>query len=248
MTKMTVIWILVCASVFAITRTQLTYTMREQPSACVPMMGLTYNFRTTSSVLCGMLCGEKRAVKYTFNNITNKCILYGEGYAAASSTNTLHLFPSPNSLEDVATGKAASASSLLQSLYLYNPSMAVDNLETDDSTIFHSDMNDLLPWWLLDLGESRMIHEVQILPRRDCCEYRFHDVEIRIGDVQPTNGDFSSFTLFSTYKGPYSSTLGRLSCARSDGLSGRFVVIMKVEVISGSEYLQMADVNVFVQK
>ncbi|XP_045136051.1 uncharacterized protein LOC123519006 isoform X2 [Portunus trituberculatus] len=217
MKKVTVIWILVCTSVFAITRTQLTYILREQPSTCFPVMGLT-SFRIASSVLCGMLCGEKRAVKYTFNNNTNTCTLYGEGYAAASSTNTFRLFPSPDTLEDVATGKAASASSVYKS---YNSSLAVDTLETDDRTMFHSGNDDPHPWWLLDLGETRIIHEIQILPRLNYIPERFRFVEIRIGDVQPTNGDFSSFTLFSTYKGPYSSTLGRLSCARNDGLSGR---------------------------
>ncbi|KAK8388478.1 hypothetical protein O3P69_020459 [Scylla paramamosain] len=208
-------------------------------------MDLTYDFRTTSSILCGVLCGERNAVKYTFNSNTNKCTLYGEGYGTASSTNTFHLFPSQDSLEDVATGKPASASSV----YLLNiASMAVDTIETDDS-MFHSAVDDSQPWWLLDLGETRVIHEVQILPRRNCCHYRFHDIDIRIGDVQPANGDFSSFTPFSTYKGPYSAALGRLSCARGDGLSGRFVVIMRVIRNGPDDYpLHIADVNIFVQK
>ncbi|KAK8388968.1 hypothetical protein O3P69_020732 [Scylla paramamosain] len=194
-------------------------------------MGLTYDFRTTFSMLCGVLCGERRAVKYTFNSNTNKCTLYGEGYGTASSTNTFLMFPSQDSLEDVATGKPASASSVYLQVSSNNSSSVADSQ----------------PWWLLDLGETRVIHEVQILPRRNCCPFRFHDIEIRIGDVQPANGNFSSFTPFSTYKGPYSAALGRLSCARGDGLSGRFVVIIKV--IPGDQYvLQVADVNIFVQK
>ena len=68
MTKIAVIWIAVCASVFIITRTQSTFTLTKQPSFCVPMVGVTYEFRTSSSTMCGMLCGEKRAVKYTFNS------------------------------------------------------------------------------------------------------------------------------------------------------------------------------------
>ena len=56
--------------------------------------------------------------------------------------------------------------------------MAVDN---DDGTLLHSDDGDTYPWWLLDLGETRMIHDVQILPRRDNCIYRFHDIEVSNG-------------------------------------------------------------------
>ena len=76
-----------------------------------------------------------------------------------------------------------------------------------------------------------------------------HFTQIRVGDVLKQDGNFSSYALFSTYAGPYSLALGRLSCARCEGISGRFVAISKVKVISSHmKPLQLVDVNVFVRK
>lgn len=58
--------------------------------------------------------------------------------------------------------------------------MAVDLIETDDS-MFHTIDGSPEHWWLLDLGEMRDIHEVQILTRQGCCYERFFDIEVSSG-------------------------------------------------------------------
>lgn len=73
-------------------------------------------------------------------------------------------------------------------------------------------------------------------------------LQVRVGEVYVNNGDFSSYTLFATYVGPYTKTQGRLSCARGYGVRGRFVSIKKVKAENGTAPLQIIDVNVFVSK
>lgn len=59
----------------------------------------------------------------------------------------------------------------------YTADKAVDTGETDIS-MFISATSDMSPWWQVDLGETRTIHEIQIISRRDVYAERFHDVEV----------------------------------------------------------------------
>ncbi|MPC55271.1 hypothetical protein E2C01_049203 [Portunus trituberculatus] len=127
------------------------------------------------------------------------------------------------------------------------PANALDIETNATDTMYHSQEEEH-SWWLLDLGETRTIHAVEILSRLDNSPERLHDVEIRVGSNLATNyEDFSHYIYFSTYAGPYSADQGRLSCFRADGVSGRFVAIMKVKP-SDTDQLQLVDVNVLVRK
>ena len=57
----------------------------------------------------------------------------------------------------------------------------MDTIETDASMYHSNDLIDPTPWWLLDLGETRMIHDIQILTRSGCCSDRLHDIEVSEG-------------------------------------------------------------------
>ncbi|KAG0713388.1 6-pyruvoyl tetrahydrobiopterin synthase [Chionoecetes opilio] len=177
--------------------------------------------------------------------MNNTCTLYGEGLAAASSSNTFIAFPAPHTLQDVATNKKAYASSNWEYDGNANPSYAVDTIETDE-TMFHS-MPEPSPWWLLDLHSTQRIHDVQILSRRECCSERFHNVEIRVGDRRRHDGDFSSYTLFSKYAGPYTPDQGRLSCARGDGVSVDVTVRGPVDEVTGM-VINVSDLKVIIQE
>lgn len=77
----------------------------------------------------------------------------------------------------------------------------------------------------------------------------FLHLQIRVGEEYVSNGNFTSYTLFAIYPGPYTAAQDRLSCVgRAEGVRGRFVSIQKVKAVAGSTYLQIVDVNVFVLK
>lgn len=56
-------------------------------------------------------------------------------------------------------------------------SMALDTDETDAS-VFVSDTTDTSPWWIMDLGMTKMIYDIQIQSRRDLWPEMFHDIEV----------------------------------------------------------------------
>ncbi|XP_050688369.1 uncharacterized protein LOC126981394 [Eriocheir sinensis] len=191
-----------------------------------------------------MLCVAKVANKYTFNGTS--CTLFGKSALPASPSNTFRFFPLPDTLENRALGMIAYASSIFTSNPIYAPGRAVDLDETDNSQ-FISETSDTSPWWLLYLGVTQTVYEIQIMTRRNYAPGRFHDVEVRVGNEYIANGNFSSYTLFATYKGPYNPAQGRLSCLSDGGVRGIYVSIKKM-MVEYDSHLQIADVKVFVLK
>ncbi|XP_064101023.1 fucolectin-like [Macrobrachium nipponense] len=122
--------------------------------------------------------------------------------------------------------------------------MAVDGKV--DGKMYHSESGLTTPWWIVDLGEVRTIHQVQIFTRQDCCSQRFHDVEVRVGQVLRVNGDLIPFTLMSTYDGPYDVTKGHIICNSVTGVIGRFLGIQKIS--NDTDHLQLSEVKVYATK
>ncbi|XP_069181138.1 uncharacterized protein [Procambarus clarkii] len=112
------------------------------------------------------------------------------------------------------------------------------------TTYYHSQPGLVYPWWVLDLGNTHIIHHINILPRPGYYSFRFHNIEVRVGNIREESGNFSSFSLFSTYVGPYSDTMGNLSCYRRDGVTGRYISVQRVT--PEDDMLQISDVRVFV--
>nr|XP_045588906.1 uncharacterized protein LOC123750850 [Procambarus clarkii] len=112
------------------------------------------------------------------------------------------------------------------------------------TTYYHSQPGLVYPWWVLDLGNTHIIHHINILPRPGYYSFRFHNIEVRVGNIREESGKFSSFSLFSTYVGPYSDTMGNLSCYRRDGVTGRYISVQRVT--PEDDMLQISDVRVFV--
>ncbi|XP_050699104.1 uncharacterized protein LOC126986775 [Eriocheir sinensis] len=77
---------------------------------------VSYKLAAASEVLCAALCLEKGAQRYTTSGAS--CTLYGEALLAPSAAHTFLSFPSPDALEDVATGKPASGSSVHRQVFL----------------------------------------------------------------------------------------------------------------------------------
>ncbi|XP_042234785.1 uncharacterized protein LOC121874622 [Homarus americanus] len=111
-----------------------------------------------------------------------------------------------------------------------NSDLAVDGDDISASlNFYHSAYRLVYPWWAVDLSYTRTIYRVRITMRQDsCCLLRSHDIEVRVGDVREESGNLSSYTLFSTYKGPYDISQGHIACDRKDGVSGRYISIQRV--------------------
>ncbi|XP_068232239.1 uncharacterized protein [Palaemon carinicauda] len=174
------------------------------------------------------------------------CTIYGagngyygnEGYSLFAFSD----IPPPDDLEDIALFKPTHASEP------FNEGLTKENAVNGifNDNMYESKLELMHPWWMVDLMEVRTIHQVQIFTRQGCCSHRLHDLEIRIGQGLVLTGDLSSYTLMSTYKGPYDVSQGHVICSNLRGIAGRFLAIKKVS--SDVDHLQLVEVRVYVAK
>ncbi|XP_069185889.1 uncharacterized protein [Procambarus clarkii] len=164
------------------------------------------------------------------------CVLGGEGSGVDSSAVTFVTVATPDMLQEVARGRDTYA---CQEWPDYIPAHGVDG---DNTTMSHSAENLQYPWWLVDLGQIRLVHQVKILPRQAVYPERFNNVEIRVGVELDTSGNFSSYRLFSFYDRVYTADQGVLSCYRRDAVDARYISIKRV---TSGEILQILEVEVF---
>ncbi|XP_042878726.1 pentraxin fusion protein-like [Penaeus japonicus] len=122
----------------------------------------------------------------------------------------------------------------------YNPQYAIDG---DISTMYHSANKVTHPWWMIDLQATVYVFSVDTITRQGGFEYRFHNIEVRVGFTPPSDEDFSSWLLLGFYQGPYSYDQGTITFSNSAGLCGRYVVVQRVS--SDFDQLQLAEVQVF---
>ncbi|KAK8726874.1 hypothetical protein OTU49_010107, partial [Cherax quadricarinatus] len=115
---------------------------------------------------------------------------------------------------------------------------------TLDTPFYHSLPGLVYPWWIVDLGDNYSVYQILIYPRRDSSVQRFHNIEIRVGTTLNSSGNLTSYTLFSTYLGPYASSYGLLVCNRMDGVMGRYVSIQRAS--PEDDMLQLINVRVYV--
>ncbi|XP_069171809.1 fucolectin-like [Procambarus clarkii] len=158
-----------------------------------------------------------------------------------SEVTYINLIPQ-DMLEEVAQGKPTYASS---TWIPYYSSYAVDGITTG-TNFYASAIQDTNGWWIVDIGENRLIYKVTIIPRYGCCPTRFHDMEVRVGQNLITSGDLSEYTLFSTYAGPYTADQWLLTCDRVDKIYGRYIAIRYVGAVA--EFIQICEVNVWALK
>ncbi|KAG7161822.1 uncharacterized protein LOC121874665 [Homarus americanus] len=200
---------------------------------------LTQNIYTlVSEIMCAALCNQKAALQYTFNNVDSSCTLDGEGLGIKSTPNKFKRSVTPDMLEEITTGKITYSS----------PYAATDDsgkaTDRNDTTMYHSKPGWVFPWWMVDLGRNRDIHHVRILPRPGYYSFRFHHIEIRLGQVLETSGNFSSYSLFAVYNEYYKSAMMHLSCYNKEGVNARYVSIQRVT--PEDDMLHILEVQVFV--
>ncbi|XP_068230880.1 pentraxin fusion protein-like [Palaemon carinicauda] len=123
--------------------------------------------------------------------------------------------------------------------------LAVNEIYVNDD-MYESKDGLVKPWWMVDLKELRTVHQVQIFTRQNFRPERLHDIEVRIGQNLVLDGDMTSYTLMSTYKGPYDVSQGHVICSNLRGVTGRYLSIQIVN--SDVSRLQLVEVRVYVAK
>ncbi|XP_068246645.1 fucolectin-like [Palaemon carinicauda] len=191
-----------------------------------------------SSVLCSFEAKRARAPVFSFEG--QICSLFSSGGSTPNEITIYKSFllPPGEPLEEVARGKPTDASPFFSTT---TQSMEAVDGDITDSSMYHS-TSILKPWWRVDLGEERIIYQIQILPRQSAYE-RFHDVEVRVGTTAAVNGNFSSYNLLCTYTKIYALSEGHLLCSRYTGVVGRYVSIQIVAAVA--EFLQINEINVY---
>ncbi|XP_068246258.1 uncharacterized protein [Palaemon carinicauda] len=176
--------------------------------------------------------------------LENTCSLFGSEGSHGGQVFVYQRIPSPldGSFEEVAQGKLTNSSDLFG---FCPPNYAVDG-SLDESKFYHSSTL-FKPWWWVDLGEEKIIHQIQIYPRQhNSYDHRFYDVEVRVGNILVNNGNFSSYTLLCTYEKNYVYLEGQLLCTRYNGVIGRYVSIQIID--TRSSVLQISEVAVYALK
>ncbi|XP_066964918.1 uncharacterized protein [Macrobrachium rosenbergii] len=192
---------------------------------------------------CSFEANKARAVAFTYED--DSCSLLGSGGGVVGQVFLYRsvIFPLDGSIEELARGKTTIASAPFAGTC--PPQKAVDGSLADDAAYFSASL--LKPWWQVDLGEERLIYQIQIFPRQHPSYYgRFHDVEVRVGKTLVSNGTLSSYSLLCSYTKVYQLGEGYLLCSRYNGFIGRYVSIQITA--AAAEYLQLNEVNVFALK
>ncbi|XP_013784288.1 uncharacterized protein LOC106468406 isoform X2 [Limulus polyphemus] len=72
--------------------------------------------------------------------------------------------------------------------HIFKPEYAVDGDRICSSPNFtHTRFEDKYPWLQVDLGKEHTVQSVTIWNRQDCCRFRLHDFEIRVGNNKITD-------------------------------------------------------------
>ena len=147
---------------------------------------------------------------------------------------------------NLASGKTATQSSTLSGFGPAGAPNAVDG--NTDGNFFHNSVShtnlDANPWWQVDLGASATVTSVTVWNRTDCCGNRLSDYWVFVSNTPFLATDTP--TTLQARAGTFSShqtTFPNPSTTISVNAPGRYVRVQ----ISGSNYLSLAEVQVFGQ-
>ncbi|XP_068230879.1 uncharacterized protein [Palaemon carinicauda] len=194
-----------------------------------------------SRINCALRAAAGMGLAYLYEG--NICTVYGAGeYRYGNNTFFVPSeIPPVDDLEEVAQLKQTYASIHFKG---WHKDFAVDGIFGPQ--MYHSENGIIRPWWIVDLAETRTIHQVQIFTRQDCCSNRFHDIQIRVGNTLDSSGEMTSYTLMSTYDGPYVLGQGHVICSLFRGVTGRYLGVKKVS--GDGDHLQLLEVKVYAAK
>ncbi|XP_042217958.1 uncharacterized protein LOC121863398 [Homarus americanus] len=231
------VWEYLCLSVGA----QVNKIAKGFPVECNTTVGyVEQNYAAASEMRCALLANKNAALEYIYDG--TMCTLLGEGLGISDARGVGFTKPYPlgQTLQEVANNKPTYGAPHNGN---YISSKAVDGNDAKLS-IYANEDRFLFPWWLVDLGDTYLIHKIVILPRYNNYMHHFHDIEIRVGTQLDTSGDLGTYKLFSTYKGPYPAPKWEkqlVVCERRDGVLGRYASLKRVT----AEYRELIHLNEF---
>ncbi|XP_002732335.1 uncharacterized protein LOC100366648 [Saccoglossus kowalevskii] len=144
-------------------------------------------------------------------------------------------------LANVALGKPTSVSFLRYPEY--PSSNAVDG-NTDSSWYGNScthTYKQFQPWFRVDLGSSKVVHEVIVTNRKDCCAERITGAEVRVGQNHP---DFELNTKCGDKVTAAESSQTTLVFECSPAITGRYV---SLQLIGVTEVLNFCEIEVMAE-
>ncbi|XP_046368433.1 uncharacterized protein LOC124143480 [Haliotis rufescens] len=160
-------------------------------------------------------------------------------YIAVASLGLATAPPPPNIALNRPTG---SSSAFPFSGVTYGPSRAVDgNIDPNflNGSCFSSDVNDIEPFWYVDLEAFYVIDSITLFNRGDCCEERIRNITIEVFDRFP-------FTETPEVCGLVSGGVpaaGTIAIICPDYVVGRYIRISKM-ALDNFDTLQFCEVQV----
>ncbi|XP_068221175.1 uncharacterized protein [Palaemon carinicauda] len=217
-----------------VTESARRWMARGIPQECKIVASPKKSLSLPNALECAIHTRYNGSTVFEYNN--QICDIYG-GYSETSlMTMQFERVVSLVALEEIASGKNTYSSGAVSSI---NPKEFVN--DGDENTFFNSAQK-TSPFWMIDLGEVRNVHLVEILPKDGGCNY----IKIWIGMDHVTTGDFSSHTLFGNY-GNYGPEPGYLFCY-SLGIPGRYLSIQRTLPDLSPVYFVVKEVRVYVSK
>ncbi|XP_068226067.1 uncharacterized protein [Palaemon carinicauda] len=206
-----------------------------------------WEYPTTSLIGCAAMClaWQCHAFFYEDGNCTLTGLLTAPSIGVKSDLfrKTRH----SQTLTNIALNKPTTCSRVTSNWDSVdrNPYLAVDG---DDGTTlyFQASHSRKYPWWTVDIGQERLIGEVQVKFNGNGSDSaQFNNIEIRVGNEYVSDGNFSTWGLLAFFLGqpPY-LTPDFLSLPGTNALCGRYISIKKLSS-SPKYFVSINEVKVF---
>jgi hypothetical protein len=101
--------------------------------------------------------------------------------------------------------------------------------------------NQAMPWWQVDLGAAQGIRNIRIWNRTDCCGERLAKFHVLVSDYPFASGDLNVARQQPGVWDYYHDAVAGRTTDISVNRNGRYVRVQ----LSGANYLQLAEVEVF---
>jgi hypothetical protein len=175
--------------------------------------------------------------------VTNQFSVSGGGSATANASDPTTVVQPPLQV-NLAQGKVAAQSS---SPFGAPANRAVDGNTSGnwaDNSVTHTDLN-ANAWWQVDLGASATLSSIVIWNRTDCCGDRLSDYWVFVSDTPfgPSDTPSTLQNRAGTWSNHQTSMPNPSVTVGASGVQGRYLRVQ----LSGTNYLSLAEVQVFAQ-
>ncbi|XP_042884617.1 uncharacterized protein LOC122261153 [Penaeus japonicus] len=200
------------------------------------------DINTKTKMICAFQCRSRLCTAFSFEDGLCRMYNIGEGDGTYPSSNVASYKTSQDNFFEA-------ASITRSSVYIYNnvPYDGENAIDGDVTTYFHSAVNDMNPWWCLELSEPAMVKTVRLFPSIKLLFHirRFNNIEVRVGMNPPNGGDATMNPLLGYYAGPYdNSSCCSVDITSATPVEGRYIHIRRISV-PGDETLVFVEMQIF---